>query len=243
MNNKSILKRLYKNKKKVGVSHGIEMLFMIIQLKSLNKDLIQYKRPLYLDVKEFISSYIISVERKDFGYDQLNISKLIQVIEYVDDVQEKSALSIFVIRHLNTNSLEDELSDFNIYYNTVKTQFLKSQSKFSFKLKLLSHLCSYNIKTIMIIGLFGFILAYIIFLPAQFEIFEIFKINYKDYSHHYYWNHFLNIVSSLLDLEETKIIQPINTAGVILLSFLKLTYITFIVNFLYQKTLKIIYAN
>ncbi len=76
MNSKKALKQLYKSYRNNSLYHKSEILFLIIQIKHSNIDLSNYKRSLYLDIKKFIKFYIKSTDKKDYGYDKIEIEKL-----------------------------------------------------------------------------------------------------------------------------------------------------------------------
>jgi hypothetical protein len=243
MNPKKALKELYKKYKKNNSYHKSEILFLIIQIKNDNNDLHNYNRSLYVDIKKFIEFYIKSTDKKDYGYDKIEIEKLTKAIDIAKNEKERYELCLYTSRLINLNGHENELNNFKDYKNECKTLSLKCEKSFKSKLNLISHLSSYNLKTIIIILLSIFAFSYLIFLPANFEVFEIFKLNYKNYSSNFYLNHLLNLISLAFGLEADKIIVPLNWFGVILLALLKSLYILVLLNYLYQKVINIIYEN
>ncbi len=243
MNEKDYLVKFYEERKEKMYSLNTQLIFSIIQIKKKNFKLKNFNQSIYLDVKEFAHNYINSVERKDFGYDTLDISKLESAINSLENPKERNTISIHIIRELHKKGLTDEVDSFKSYSNKIRTQSLKSKSGFKNYLNLISHLCSYNLRTISILLLLCFIGTYIILLPAPFSDMAIFKIYYFDYSNSFCVNHFLNLLVSIFDLEDEKFIKPLNGFGVIILSFLKLTYILLIANYLYKQALNVFYAN
>ena len=230
----------YKDEKKV---HKSEVLFLIIQIKADHRDLEDIEQSLYLDIKSFIKYYISSIEKKDYGYDKLETRKLKSAIEYLQDFKEKYELCLFSLRLIGLKGHEIELSKFVRYRNDCKTSYLKSKKTLSAYLKLIQHLTSYDLKSILLSVLLIFILSNIIFLPSRFEVFELFEMSYKDYADNFFINHVLNILSAAFGIEDDKIVKPLNGGGVILLSILKSLYILIFLNYLYQKIINILYAN
>lgn len=243
MNSKKALKKLYKGYKNNSLFNKSEILFLIIQIKNDNVDLVNYKRSLYVDIKKFVTFYIKSTDKKDYGYDKIEIKKLIKAIDTAKNEKERYELCLYTSRLINLNGHEIELNNFKKYKDEYKTLSLKCEKSFANRLRLISHLSSYNLKTIVIILLSIFACSYLIFLPAKLEIFQIFELNYKNYSNNFYFNHLLNLVSLAFGLEADKIIIPLNWFGVILLAILKSIYILVLLNYLYQKIINIIYEN
>lgn len=243
MDRKKILNKLYKDYKKNNSYHKSAILYLIIQIKSECVNVRNYKKSIYLDIKYFIKYYVNSVEKKDYGYDQLNIQKLINAIDASNRDKERYELAIYASRQINLNGYEKELNEFKNYKDSCKTKSLRHSKSINDKLRLLSHLCSYNLKVITIILFTIFLVSNLIFLPAKYEVFELFHLHYRNYSDSFYLNHMLNLVTITFGLENDNIITPLNWLGVIILALLKSIYILLIVNYLYQKVLNIMYEN
>lgn len=243
MDKEIALKKLYTTYKKSKAFHRSETLYIILQIKKEEESLKSYKQSLYLDIKKFIKYYIKSSEKKDYGYDKLNVEKIINAINTSSSDKEKYELSLYTSRLINLNGLESELIEFAKFLNVCKTESLKKETSFGSKIRLISHIASYKLSSIIYILIAVFLLSYLIFLPAEFELFELFKMNYSNYADNFYWNHFLNIFSLAIGIESESVIIPLNGFGIFVLAILKLAYILIILNFLYQKTLNIIYGN
>ena len=83
---------------------------------------------------------------------------------------------------------------------------------------------------------------FFVLLPTPIEKNQIFDIQFKELHDNYILNHFFNIISLIFETSENIQVEPKTNTGIIVLALFKLCYITFVVNFLYQKILKIIYG-
>jgi hypothetical protein len=243
MDRERALKKLYTTYNDSKTFHRSEILYIILQIKKEDDNFKSYKQSLYLDIKKFIKFYIKSTDKKDYGYDKLNVEKIIKAIETSSSEKEKYELSLYASRLINLNGLEAELIEFTKYLNISKTKSLKKDTSLSSKIRLISHVASYKLSSIVSILIVVFFLSYLIFLPSKVELFQIFRMDYSNYADGFYLNHFLNLFSLAIGIESKNIIIPLNGFGVFVLAILKLAYILIILNFLYQKTLNIIYAN
>src|SRR5690554_5765062 len=121
------LKDLYNKYKKQSHFHKAEILFLIIQIKKDNKEFKEYKNSLYLDIKKFIKFYIKSTDKKNYGYDKIDINKLTKAIGIAESERQQYELSIYTSRLININGHENELNSFNSYKNKCKTRSLKTE--------------------------------------------------------------------------------------------------------------------
>lgn len=218
-----------------------EILFAIIQIKSENRDFENVCNSIYVDSKNFISIYINSVDSRSFGYDFIELNKIIKIIEFNINTVEKIALCNYSCRLLLTRGFEDENSTLKNKLNSYKTTSILEQG---FKLKtirkLTSHLTSYSIKALMFTIFILFIITLLIFSPAPIEQMELFIIEYEDYSSDYLVNHILNFLAESVDVNEKFTIKPINELGILILVILKIVYILIILNYIYRKTIDLL---
>lgn len=243
MNAKDILNNAYS---KIDSNDGKayhHILFTIVNIKSENIHFINYKYPLYVEIKNFINEYINSVENRNYGYDMIRIDKISRAIECTSIYREQYELSLYAARLLQINGFEAEIVELKPKVDKYKTKVLKLNTSVTGRIRLFSHLCSYNLFTVFLILLFVFFISNLIFLPAPTESMTLFHINYMDYASNFYLNHVLNIFSLAIGLQSEQIVVPLNGWGVIVYALLKCAYILLIVNYLYQKLLNIFYEN
>ncbi len=97
MNIENTLKNLYKRLKDCNNKHKSGILFLVIQLKTENEDLKNLKQTKYKDIKLFIKYYIKSSDKRGFGYDIVNVSKIVKAISYNSNIKERCELTVFAI--------------------------------------------------------------------------------------------------------------------------------------------------
>lgn len=218
--------------------------FSILQLKKNIPTLRNVGNSIYIDAKRFISIYINSIEERDLGYDIIDTNKILKCIELVEDNHEQFLLAQNSYRLLKTGGFEEESKKLKKIVNIKKSSLLKNEPFcFSKYIKLMLHLSTYNIFTILFTVFLLFIVTFIVLLPAPFEKWEIYKVTYHSYSEVFIVNHFVNILTSLFAIDNQFKIEPNSLFGVFSLITLKLFYVIFIVNYLYKKVIDILNNN
>lgn len=218
-----------------------ELLFSIIQLKAEDNNNQNIEQTLYVDIKSFILTYISSIEKRDYGYDKLNIKKIIKAINCCIDSKERFELFLFLNRLLIKQGLIDESKSVQIQLNSVKTQMIKDHSSGLNKwMKLLLHFTSYNLYAILFTLILVYLVSSILFLPTDNPKHVIFSINYDHYSTNFALNHFLNTLGGVFGIKKDYEVIPLNTYGILLFITFKFFYIVFIINYLYKKGLEIV---
>ncbi|WP_353120954.1 hypothetical protein [Dysgonomonas capnocytophagoides] len=208
----------------------------LIQLKiELNYD----KRIVYQDIKLFIKNYLNSKDEEKYGYDLINESKILDIIKmgFNNELEIKISLlkySEIQIRKLGlpeNGSIKKEIE---------KTEYLilKKQKTFLSRVKCFLYCTSSSIGRIVLTTIVLFALLYIILLPASHEMFAFFQFNIVDFSDYMPLNHLINLVAYCMLLDENIKVVPTTCLGVLFLSLLKLIYIVFVLNYLFQFLLR-----
>jgi hypothetical protein len=215
--------------------------FSIIQIKKDNVPLRNEVNSIYLDAKKFISCYINSIEERDLGYDVIDTKKITKCINVLENYQEQFQLSQNAYRLLRTKGFEEESNIFKKIMNQKKTILIKSKPYYLGKyLKLLLHLSSYSLLSILLSILTIFLITYTVLLPAPFESWQNFNITYHQYSDSFYLNHFVNILTNLFGISSDFKVETSNLLGIFTIISIKLFYLVFIVNYLYKKVIDLI---
>ena len=233
-----ILDKLYDEIEDVNIDNNANSYFYIIQIKNSNPDLSNHKNSIYVDIKKFVEYYILSIEKRDFGYDVLNLDKINLAINYVPPPEERLSLYLHTYKTLKNSHFENEAE--NIIVNIRKAKLLVLRTK-KFKKKYINiflHLISYNLTFVFLVLALIFVVSYVIFLPAPLNSFELIDFQYESFHENFYINHLFNIIYYLFDISNKVQINPINWGGVLLISGMKLFYFVCIVNYLYQIILE-----
>lgn len=220
-----------------------DIYFYIIQIKKLNPHYISYKQSLYIDIKSFIESYIISRTKRDFGYDVIDKDKIVNAIYSLNSVNERFALLSWAYKELKINQFEEEGDDIISFIRKEKLFVLWNKKDKLKYIKILSHLASYNLLVVVCLLFITFAISYILFLPTNNFDWSVIRFHYVSFHENFYLNHFFNLIDYLLDISDNINIEPIKWQGVLLLSFMKIFYILFIVNYLFQIILERLQIN
>lgn len=231
----SILEHSYSGLEDKLVQQKSEIYYSILQIKKEN---IEYKdvfQSIYIDVKCFVINYINSVEQKDFGYDFIDINKIINSIEVEDSANARFELYSFAIRLLKSMN-HDELVEPLLKRRILSNFDLTISGKGVFnKIKALFIISTYNFFSIfmslLLISLIGLLLEQ----DSMINCLGIFEFRYESFSNVKLLNQFLNIVAKPLGLAENFKIIPLNVFAVILLIIFKCLYLAIVVNFMFSK--------
>ncbi|MGL5563116.1 MAG: hypothetical protein ACRDCN_10920 [Tannerellaceae bacterium] len=238
-----ILTDLYDKIKTSSAENSANYFYYIIQVKTQHPNLKNYEQTLYIDIKFFINNYIISINKRDFGYDVINMNKIKSAIDKVSDSNQKVSLYIHTHKSLKNNHFEDDAETAIKDIRKMKLKVLKEQNTNWKWLLIFGHLISYNIIAVGSILLISFIISYIIFLPASSDKFAIISLKYINLHDNFHINHFFNLLHYLFNISDKVQINPISWHGVLLVSTMKLFYSACIVNYLYQIVLERIKLN
>lgn len=218
-----------------------ELLFSIIQLKSIKTSCYNLEQSIYCDIKSFIIAYITSIENRDYGYDKINTQKFITAVKASSNSKEKYELLLFLNRLLSKHGLQEECKNLKCELNIAKKQvILDFDSGFKKWMRLLLHYTSYNVSAIILTLIIVYLVSTILFLPTNNINISLFSITYDHYSNNHLVNHFLNTLGGVFGIKDEFKVIPINPIGLSLLVLFKLFYIIFIINYLYKRSLEII---
>lgn len=212
-----------------------EIYYSILQIKNENRDFCDLEQSIYKDIKKFIINYIDCVEEKDFGYDFIDINKIINSIEIETSPNARIELYSFSVRLLKSKN-HDELVD-KLLKKRILSKFEHTLCDKSWYngIKALLIISSYNFLTILlslfVLSLFGLLIEQ----NSIFNCFELFNFEYESFCKTEILNQFLNIVAKPLGLAEKFKIIPLNIFAVFMLIIFKCIYLGIVVNFMFAK--------
>jgi len=227
MNIRKKISNLYKVAASKNKKAASSALFYIIQIKEDNREYVDQKQSLYLDIWNFVRLYIESVEENDYGYNTVNIDKIKRAIEANVNPDEKLQLYSRTIRKLGDEGFVQESKDLKISVKKVVISSLLYSTSLKNKLKSIIYCCCYNLWTVTCILLFLIINYIIITLPFSDVKDSVFVIQYSNYSEYFIINHILNIFGDVFEYNEIIFCRPNNVYGFILLLLYKFLFVTF----------------
>ena len=188
----------------------------------------------YKDLKRLICYYIEVIKDEKYGYDSVNLEIFDELIKPLS-FNEKEQILLFTI-----TAFSRELPEFDKKFlfdrqleNRYKKIFCeKSYLKFPYAILVYS---GASFKRVLVFLLLVFLSYFIILLPAPFPSWRVFEIQYESYSNKFLSNHFFNLVSLLLDMDNDLKVKPLNGWGFLLIFSGKVIFITIGINFLFRK--------
>lgn len=205
----------------------------VIQLK-INSNISEISNDIYVDVKNFITFYIKSLEEKQFNYDEFNATYIIGLIERFDVEQQCNLLEHALKVSKDQHILEKATAFKDLLH---KKMFFREWKKFKWRnlMRLIFAASVYNGWTILISLFLCFLFCFIIYLPAPACGIVLFSSNYQNVSETYLLNHACNVLMSFFDIQANKFILPVNPAGTIILVLIKVFIISILVNVLLNQ--------
>lgn len=223
MNIKEKLDNLYDGT--VGLEHKqvAYSLYDIIQLKMVAPELMSYNNTFYKDIKRFIHHYILAVELEGYGYDSVSINKVINVIRFVSEYDEKSKLLQFAYLQLHKAGFDEEVDLIKREQKKLLIQSVIHSDSCVERLKALLYCCFYNVWTILAMSLLLIVSYYIITLPLLDESEAWFVTKGNNYDENLYLNHVANILGSTFGFNNDVYCQPATFGSEMILIFYKVT--------------------
>lgn len=204
----------------------------IIDLKFLLK--YEENDTIYLDLKKFIKTYVLTIEHRESGYDKVNVKLICEKISKTE-LSLRNNLLCYFKRELTKNAFLDEAIECQGYIYENKILIFKNEQNLLCKIKWLLLLSSKNIKTLSLSFIFLFLIIYVIQLAAPHESMVVFEKKSFDFYKNSFFNDISNIFSLLLDLNDEVKLIPLNFTGILVLGFLKIAYISIFVNYFWKK--------
>lgn len=209
--------------------HNSQILYNLISAK-VKFRLYNVGQTLYLDVKNFILSYISSVDEQDYGYDEVILSKIMDVVSNLDLEQQYSIMCLtrrmFFVRGYDIENVLKVIAEIERKVAWKKGQYFR----------FIRLLMSSSFVALLITLLGYVIIVSCVLLPAPLECMEIFEIELRNYSSCWLVNHLINTLTLLIGKDNiAPSIIPIGTMGVLVYSIGSLLFYLFIVNYVFKK--------
>lgn len=199
------LLKAYKHKQ------NCQILFNLIHAK-VQFGMPNYKYSLYLDAKKFVNAYINAAEAQDYGYDEVLLDKIKEVVKPLEQKQRVSVLHtarrLMYMRGYEVDDVVDE----------IRNQKIKVARKGNLKQKLYA-LClwmSARWWALLLSYLAYIVILCFVLLPAPYKWMELFVLEYKPYDDSFLWNHILNTLALLTGNDNlSPVITPTGIVGMI----------------------------
>ncbi|WP_313157070.1 hypothetical protein [Sphingobacterium multivorum] len=200
-----------------------ELYSLIFVLQELGYNNYQYKL-----AKKFIIKYIEEIDDSSYGYDFINLNKLIDLLGLFNP-EQRLKLCEFYINRIVQYDQSIEISDLH----RTRLKCLKELLKKDFNIKYLSFFLfkvvlerpRYIITSIII----SIIFLTIILLPAPIQEMEMFNLTLEEYANNNILNTFYNVIAMLLDLDNDFKIQPLNNFGSPIIFLGRIVYMLIII--------------
>lgn len=206
-----------------------DMLYAIIGIKDNYKVFSSYKKPLYLDVKTFITEYLKAFMTEDYGYDIPNNEKLLNAINSLP-YKEQIAMCRFARKSYeeygyDTAFLDTKINDLQMRVARDEHQYLLYLLKWS----------GSNVKTLLIsYALFVFV-VYVVLLPSPFAWMGVLHVEITEFVANPIVNHLINTLAVVSGSDFAPMVFPNSLLGMLLIIFGKIMFYLLIVNFVVKK--------
>lgn len=205
------------------------VLYNVIQIKSKHNNLTDFMQSIYVDVKQFVDTYVDGVAgaNSDFGYDKVNTDKIIQSVKAVGSEKQRIQLWKRAEAELSEHGLNEECKMIHAYCKVSVMQALFCSQNPLDWIKGICYLSVYNFWTVLLTLLIVFIINFVVTLPLSTDATPMFIIEHEQFSDCMLWNHFLTYFAGVLDLTDITFCKAGNIFGFFVLLSFKLFYILY----------------
>lgn len=223
------VKEQYKLLRKDKHKHNYQILYNLIAVK-VKFQLCDIQQSLYLDVKQFIEWYITSADSQDYGYDEVLLVKIMDVVHHLEPKQKVSIMYLtkrmFYIRGYEVENITKIINHLEMIVALEEKRFGKAIRLWM----------SSSLTALLLTLLLYVIIISCAMIPAPLEFMEIFNISLKNYSDSPFLNHLMNSVAVLTGNDEiSPSITPIGIKGIMVYSIGVLLYYLIIANYALKK--------
>lgn len=181
------LDKQYQSLGRYQYKRNYQILYNIIHVKAKFK--IDNKESLYVDAKKFVKAYLNAIDNEDFGYDQIQISKIIEISNYLD-IKQKLSFLYSVNRLLQAKGFDFDILSKEIIETETTVAWQDGHWFKSIRLWISSSLIK-----LLIVYLFYIVVVGVILLPAPLPWMSLFDITMQDYSSNAFLNHCTNTLA------------------------------------------------
>ena len=223
------IKEQYKSLRKDNHKHNYQILYNLIAAK-VKFQLCDIQQSLYLDVKQFIECYITSADSQDYGYDEVLLVRIMDVVYHLEPKQKVSIMystkRMFYIRGYDVENITEIINRLEMTVAWKEKHYRKAIRLW---------MCS-SLTALLLTLLLYVIIISCVMLPAPLECMEIFDISLKNYTDSPFWNHLMNSIAVLTGNDDiSPSITPIGIKGVLVYSIGILLFYLLIANYALKK--------
>ncbi len=189
---------------------------------------------IYLDLKQMSKYHLLSLEHKNYNYDQLNLNFINRNVEHLNLI-EKIAFLDYLKSLLKKYDLKDNFCEFkfNLFKSKISYNWKKRTPVNIFKIIFLC--INYNIYTLFIFLVLFICFISLLFLPAPKNFFVLFEIENVNYMHNSFLNNIFNVSLWLSGLNDDLKIKPLNLFGLIFIILIRITFIGVLIDLIFNE--------
>lgn len=188
----------------------------------------------YTDIKQFLNYYVDYIKIANYGYDNFNYNKIETLLNLISPAEQITLLQ-YSISTIAREFPENDREWFIKRKHQAEIKNIISLGLWQYFFKAFFLYVGLSLKRLFCTLLIFIVLISLMLLPSPKDCFICFSISYEHYSDYFLINHFLNVLSLFVDLENDFKITPLNWWALILLIIGKISFILLFVNFIYIK--------
>lgn len=201
----------------------------IIGIKGNNASVATHKRTLYVDVKDFITHYMMQSDSEDYGYDIPNEERLVHALGYL---QPNEQLSLYRYLKSQYNRRGFDASVWDKYINELELKVAWVQHKY---VSVILKLSAFNIWTLLFSYLVFVFVVFLVLHDAPFECLGVLDVTLYKFSDIPHVNYFMNTLAIASGEDYGQTIVPVNAGGMLLIIIGKIVFYLLIANFVLKK--------
>ena len=223
------IKEQYKSLRKDKHKHNYQILYNLIAAK-VKFQLCDIQQSLYLDVKQFIECYITSADTQDYGYDEVLLVRIMDVVHHLESKQKVSIMystkRMFYIRGYEVENITEIIN---------RLEMIVAWKEKHYRKAIRLWMCS-SLTALLLTLLLYVIIISCVMLPAPLECMEFFDISLKNYTASPFWNHLMNSIAVMTGNDDiSPSIIPIGIKGMLVYSIGVLLFYLLIANYALKK--------
>ncbi len=197
---------------------------------------------IYLDSKQFLKNYLLSVDDKNYGYDHIDKDKVVGLINLLNTEEQVSIWKFFKKLCVRYQS-EDDWRNYESFYYIAKNKLLKQGNLWYLNpVKLMRFIyfrTVYSYWDLLLFVSIVILLDIVILLPNKYNLWpSTFNVTYDPISQTFWKNHILNVILNLLEFDTGFKVFPLNFSGALIIILSKIFKVIFVVKFLVDKIIK-----
>jgi hypothetical protein len=235
---KEILECEYQKLEDINISATgkVNLLNNIVQFKLNESEFQNFKNDLSIDIKRYLNSLVELAENGARNYDIINDDK----IEFLESVEYKDKIKYieYFIRILENSSFKDDIKKLQKFkYKVILKDSLSNFWKFQSIFKIIIYYPLYNTFSLFISLILITLFANLILLPAPLEklAFLNYDIEYLNLTENRIFNHFINVTSALIGVNNKFNITPLDGKSMFFLILGKIFIFSYVVTLIFNK--------